>query len=162
LHGVNLFLAAAAIMSVLPADVHAELTQLLQALQSADNGVRSQAEEHLANNWTAPRPEMLLMGLAEQVQGAESNAIRSFAAVIFRRISSKTRKMDTGETVDMMLSLSKDQAAVIRQKLLETLGTETDRAVRNKISDAVAELARQYTENSKSPSTRWNPRLCLT
>lgn len=48
----------------------------------------------------------------------------------------------------MMLSLAKDQAAVIRQKLLETLGTEADRGVRNKISDAVAEVARQYTENS--------------
>jgi uncharacterized protein YhjY with autotransporter beta-barrel domain len=68
-------------MSVLPADVHAELNQLLQALQSADNGVRSQAEEHLANNWTAPRPEMLLMGLAEQVQGAESNAVNITTAL---------------------------------------------------------------------------------
>ena len=47
-----------------------------------------------------------------------------------------------------MLSLAKDQAAVIRQKLLETLGIEADRGVRNKISDAVAEVARQYTENS--------------
>ncbi|KFA65338.1 hypothetical protein S40285_07161 [Stachybotrys chlorohalonatus IBT 40285] len=135
-------------MSVLPADVHAQLTQLLQALQSPDNAVRSQAEEHLAVNWTASRPEVLLMGLAEQVQGAESNAIRSFAAVIFRRIASKTRKTDAGDNVDMMLSLAKDQAAVIRQKLLETLGTEADRGVRNKISDAVAEVARQYTENN--------------
>jgi importin-5 len=49
----------------------------------------------------------------------------------------------------MFLSIAKDQAAVIRQKLLETLGAETDRAVRNKISDAVAEVARQYTENSQ-------------
>lgn len=37
---------------------------------------------------------------------------------------------------------------VIRQKLLETLTTETDRMVRNKISDAVAEVARQYADNS--------------
>lgn len=62
-------------MSLLPADVHAELTQLLQALQSADNGIRSQAEEHLQNNWTVARPEVLLMGLAEQVQGAGDNAV---------------------------------------------------------------------------------------
>jgi importin-5 len=50
----------------------------------------------------------------------------------------------------MFISLAKDQAAVIRQKLLETLGSETDRAVRNKISDAIAEVARQYTDNSVS------------
>lgn len=64
-------------MSLLSADVHAELTQLLQALQSADNGIRSQAEEHLQNNWTGARPEVLLMGLAEQVQGAGDNAVRT-------------------------------------------------------------------------------------
>ncbi|KJZ76203.1 hypothetical protein HIM_04285 [Hirsutella minnesotensis 3608] len=135
-------------MSLLPADVHAELTQLLQALQSADNGIRSQAEEHLQNNWTSARPEVLLMGLAEQIQGAGDNATRSYAAVIFRRISSKTRKIESGENVDMFCSLSEDQATVIRQKLLETLATETDRTVRNKISDAVAEVARQYTESN--------------
>lgn len=66
---------AAAIMSLLSADVHAELTQLLQALQSADNATRSQAEEHLQNNWTNSRPEVLLMGLAEQVQGAGDNVV---------------------------------------------------------------------------------------
>lgn len=62
-------------MSILPPDVHAELNQLLQALQSSDNTIRSQAEEHLQNNWTGSRPEVLLMGLAEQVQGAGDNAV---------------------------------------------------------------------------------------
>lgn len=51
--------------------------------------------------------------------------------------------------MDVFYSLAKDQAAVIRQKLLETLGAEPDRIVRNKISDAVAEVARQYTDNSE-------------
>jgi hypothetical protein len=55
-------------MSILPPEVHNELTQLLQALQSSDNSIRTQAEEHLQNNWTLTRPEVLLMGLAEQVQ----------------------------------------------------------------------------------------------
>lgn len=59
-------------MSMLPPDVHNELGQLLQALQSPDNSTRSQAEDHLQNNWTASRPELLLMGLAEQI-GAASN-----------------------------------------------------------------------------------------
>ncbi|RSL65738.1 hypothetical protein CEP53_003574 [Fusarium sp. AF-6] len=136
-------------MSLLPPDVHAELSQLLQALQSSDNSIRSQAEEHLQNNWTATRPEVLLMGLAEQIQAAGDNATRSFAAVIFRRISSKTRKIESGDNVDLFLSLAKDQAAVIRQKLLETLAAESERLIRNKISDAVAEVARQYTETGE-------------
>lgn len=62
-------------MSILSADIHAELSRLLQGLQSADNGVRSQAEEHLQNNWTNSRPEVLLMGLAEQIQVAGDNAV---------------------------------------------------------------------------------------
>ncbi len=53
--------------SVLAPNVQAELAQLLQALQSRDNHVRSQAEEHLQNNWTSTQPEVLLMGLAEQI-----------------------------------------------------------------------------------------------
>ncbi|KAI5460274.1 armadillo-type protein [Mariannaea sp. PMI_226] len=139
-------------MSMLPPDVHAELTQLLQALQSPDNSIRSQAEDHLQTNWTSSRPEVLLMGLAEQISAASNNntATRSFAAVIFRRISSKTRKIETGENLDLFFSLAKDQAAAIRQKLLESLANENERLVRNKISDAVAELARQYSENGDS------------
>jgi hypothetical protein len=48
------------------------------------------------------------------------------------------------------MSIPAEQAAAIRQKVLEALGSETDRNVRNKISHAVAELARQYTENSEA------------
>jgi hypothetical protein len=55
---------------MLPPEVTAEMAQLLQALQSPDNNIRSQAEEHLQNNWTSTRPEILLMGLAEQVSAA--------------------------------------------------------------------------------------------
>jgi hypothetical protein len=54
----------------------------------------------------------------------------------------------------MFFSIAKDQAVAIRQRLLVTLGEEPDRAVRNKISYAVAEVARQYIENSQLPMTR--------
>jgi len=49
----------------------------------------------------------------------------------------------------MFISLSKDHAILIRTKLLENLVQESDRNVRNKISDAVAEVGRQYSENSQ-------------
>jgi hypothetical protein len=65
------------VMSMLPPEVSAELTQLLQALQSPDNSIRSQAEDHLQNNWTATRPEILLMGLAEQIAGAPDLSVIS-------------------------------------------------------------------------------------
>ncbi|CAK7562739.1 MAG: importin subunit beta-3 [Sporothrix epigloea] len=136
-------------MSLLPPELGVELSQLLQALQSADNAIRSQAEDHLQNNWTASRPEVLLMGLAEQIGSQATNSFRSFAAVLFRRIASKTRKNDQGETVEIFISLPTPQTQVIRQKLLEVLSAEADRSVRNKISDAIAEVARQYTDNDQ-------------
>jgi Trp operon repressor len=72
---------------------------------------------------------------------------RSFAAVIFRRIASKTRKTDTGNSLELFLTISQDQAYAIRQKLLEALGNEKEKTVRNKIGDAVAEIAREYSDN---------------
>ncbi|KAK3690008.1 armadillo-type protein [Podospora appendiculata] len=138
-------------MSILPAEINAELGQLLQALQSPDNSVRSQAEDHLQVNWTSTRPELLLMGLVEQIAISTNDvSIRSFAAVIFRRIASKTRKTPASENTDMFISLTTEQALTIREKLLETLVAETDRAARNKISDAVAEVGRQYADNNDS------------
>ncbi|KAM7221543.1 Armadillo-type fold [Rhypophila decipiens] len=138
-------------MSLLPPDATAELSQLLQALQSPDNRHRAEAEEHLQNNWTITRPEVLLMGLVEHITAhRDSPAARSFAAVIFRRIAIKTRKTPTAENTDMFISLNPQDALAIRSKLLETLVAETERPVRNKISDAVAEIARQYSENGDS------------
>jgi hypothetical protein len=137
-------------MSMLGPEVHAELTELLRALQSPDNQMRTQAEELLQNNWSNPRPAILLMGLAEQMEASSDIGIRSFAAVIFRRISSKQRKNDQGEMMYTFLIIDTEQAAAIRQKLLVTLVSERDKNVRNKISDAVAELARQYAEEDIS------------
>lgn len=55
----------------------------------------------------------------------------------------------------MFMSLQKEQAHYIRTKLLENLLQEPDRDVRNKISDAVAEVGRQYSDNSAQPLTRF-------
>lgn len=62
-------------MSLLPPEVHSALSQLLRALTTADNTIRAQAEEQLNNDWILARPDVLLMGLVEQIQGAEDNAV---------------------------------------------------------------------------------------
>jgi hypothetical protein len=62
-------------MSVLPAEVNAQLAQLLHQLQSADNNIRSQAEDVLQNQWTSQRPEWLLMGLAEQIANSTDASV---------------------------------------------------------------------------------------
>lgn len=75
---LSLFLLSsrpAKMSSLLPPDVHSALSQLLTALSSADNVVRSQAEEQLNNDWVPNRRDVLLMGLAEQLQGAEAESV---------------------------------------------------------------------------------------
>jgi importin-5 len=52
--------------------------------------------------------------------------------------------------VELFLSLQQEQAYVIRQKLLEALAAESTNTVRNKIGDAVAEIAREYSDSSAS------------
>ncbi len=62
-------------MSVLPQEVHTALDQLLGGLQSTDNAVRSAAEERLNTEWVQQRPDMLLVGLVEQMQGATEDGV---------------------------------------------------------------------------------------
>lgn len=64
-------------MSLLPPEVHTALIQLLQGLQSTDNNARTQAEEQLATEWTNQRPDVLLMGLTEQMQGSQDEGVSS-------------------------------------------------------------------------------------
>ena len=54
-------------MSAVGIDVHNALGPLLAALPSPDNAIRSQAEAELQKDWVAARPEVLLMGLVEQM-----------------------------------------------------------------------------------------------
>jgi hypothetical protein len=62
-------------MSALGAEIHQALSQLLQGLQSPDNVLRTQAESHLNDEWAQSRPEVLLMGLSEQIEGADDPAV---------------------------------------------------------------------------------------
>ncbi|KAJ5585085.1 uncharacterized protein N7459_004885 [Penicillium hispanicum] len=137
-------------MSLLPPEVHTALSQLLRALSTPDNAVRSQAEDQLNNEWVQNKPDILLMGLAEQIGGAEDTLTRAFSAVLFRRIATKTRKDPaTGEAKEVFLSLPNEQRVAIREKLVTCLTTESVTDVRKKVGDAVAEVARQYTDNGE-------------
>ena len=50
------------------------------------------------------------------------------------------------EPTELFLSLLQPQQVAIRQKLLQCLGNEALPHVRNRVGDAVAEIARQYSE----------------
>ena len=64
-------------MALLPPEVHAALSELLPRLQTADNVARSSAEQQLSEEWEVPRPDVLLIGLSEQMQGAQDQAVCS-------------------------------------------------------------------------------------
>lgn len=78
---------------------------------------------------------------------------RSFAAVLFRKMSTKTRWIagEDSESKEQFLLLQVPQKTVIRQKLLECLQSEGLPQVRHKVGDAVAEIARQYSDNGVIP-----------
>lgn len=70
--------------------------------------------------------------------------------MLFRRLASKSKKTATGESKELFLTLSNEAKLAIRSKLLECLAAEQISHVRNKIGDAVAEIARQYTDNGRA------------
>jgi hypothetical protein len=73
---------------------------------------------------------------------------RSFSAVLFRRIAARSTKIpNTNESKELFFALSQDQRVAIRQRLLQSLSSESLAHVRNKIGDAVAEIAGQYADN---------------
>ncbi len=63
-------------MSLLPPEIHAALATLLQNLSSADNATRTLAEERLNNEWFNRRPDVLLVGLVEQIQQSQDTSVR--------------------------------------------------------------------------------------
>ncbi|KAI1948004.1 importin subunit beta-3 [Ophidiomyces ophidiicola] len=137
-------------MSILPPEIHTALSQLLLGLATPDNLVRTQAEERLNNEWVQERPDVLLMGLAEQLHAAEDSNTRTFAAVLFRRIAARSVKdPNSTDSRRLFFTLSPDHRIAIRQKLLQALNGESVSNVRNKVGDAVAAIAEQYTESGE-------------
>ncbi|CCX33785.1 armadillo-type protein [Pyronema domesticum] len=128
--------------SELPPDVVASLQQLLQGLAATDNAIRSSAEEVLNNDWIATKPDMLLSGLAEQIRNSTA---RSFSAVLFRRLASKAQLNDSN-TQELYIACQPTIKIYIRNTLLQAFAQETDGLTRNKIGDAIAEVARQLAD----------------
>ncbi|KAF3080795.1 hypothetical protein TWF569_003879 [Orbilia oligospora] len=131
--------------SILP-----ELEQLLGALTSSDNAARSRAEEVLATEWVGQRPEMLMYGLASlsTVRTNSNPSSRSFAAVLFRRMASKTVKKP--EPRDLFISIDRDTQQQVQNILIQCFADETDHQVRNKIGDAIADIARQIYDDERA------------
>lgn len=81
-------------MSLLPPEVHSALSQLLQGLQASENTTRSEAEAQLNGEWVQKRPEILLMGLSEQIRGSEDAAVRNLFSQLISRCTNGFYELD--------------------------------------------------------------------
>ncbi|KAK9451448.1 armadillo-type protein [Limtongia smithiae] len=133
-------------MSSLPADATAALLVLLQALTSADNNTRSNAETSLNNEWIGQRLDMLLLGLAEQTLANPDQTMRSFSAVLFRRIASKQPQDSDTLASRLIDKLSPEVRTTIKGIFLQALANEQVNDVRHKICDTISELTIGATE----------------
>lgn len=68
-------------MSVLAPEIHTALAALLKGLQSSDNVERTNAEDQLNREWAGERPDVLLMGLSEQIELAQDTSVSTGATV---------------------------------------------------------------------------------
>lgn len=73
--------------------------------------------------------------------------------MLFRRIAGRSVKdPNSTDTRRLFFTLSPEQRLAIRQKLLQALNGESVSNVRNKVGDAVAAIAEQYTDSGESES----------
>lgn len=143
-------------MSHIPADVQGSLAELVAYLASADNQLRSKAEQNLDSEWSSGNQvEMLLLYLAETASSSPDATIQAFCAVLFRRVAMKSPKdwsNVTDRTIDVISEPVRQQ---IRSVLLAGFLSVTSKQIRHKLADAIAEVAK---EDSSPPGT-WNDLL---
>ena len=70
-------------MSLIGQQLTTALATLLKGLQSAENITRKHAEDGLQRDWVDKQPEILLMGLAEQMQGSKDLSVSSDSSGIW-------------------------------------------------------------------------------
>ncbi|KAH3667090.1 hypothetical protein WICMUC_005437, partial [Wickerhamomyces mucosus] len=130
-------------MAQLTPEITNALLELLNGLSSADNSLRSQAEKILNETWCQKdRVDILLVFLADQAVGGSSDALKAFAAVLLRRISIKTPPKMVSVTERTISSVNGHALIQIRQSLLKGFVSPQSNNVRHKLSDAIAEIAK--------------------
>ncbi|KAI9597109.1 importin subunit beta-3 [Syncephalis fuscata] len=123
----------------------AQLRQLLGHLVSVDNIQRSQAEQQLDQFWMAQQADALLLGLTHLCRHDSAADIRSFSAVLFRRLAFKSppkTAVEAGDTLAVATwdAVSNETRIRCMQELLLSLKDEPTSSVLHKLSDTIAEV----------------------
>ncbi|KAG0325589.1 hypothetical protein BGZ99_000415 [Dissophora globulifera] len=145
-------------MTSIPQESLHQLLQVVTDLNSNENNIRSNAETLLANEWVARQPDALLVGLAQLTRTSEVANLRSLAAVLTRRVAFKSAPHQASVSPiaiagDLTLWEVTQEAsrASVKSQLLESLSQESDRSVRNKVCDTIAEVARDSIKGQPWP-----------
>ncbi|KAK9729082.1 importin subunit beta-3 [Basidiobolus ranarum] len=139
--------------SVTP-DVISQLVELLKSLVSNDNMLRSHAEDHLNTFWAVQQPDMLLQALVQLIRTSEDVHLRSFSAVLLRRLSFKP--LPNQKSSDNMVSpwdiVQPETRNIVKTELLQSLSSESDVTVRHKLCDTISEVVK----GALSRGEQWN------
>lgn len=136
-------------MSSVTPEINSALLELLQGLSSADNNTRVAAETHLNSVWSGKdRVDVLLLFLSQQAASGANDALKSFAAVLFRRIAIRSPpKMKS--VMERTISIVNEQTlAEIRSNFLQGFISQQSNNVRHKLADVIAELAKDDVPGS--------------
>ncbi|KND04212.1 uncharacterized protein SPPG_01645 [Spizellomyces punctatus DAOM BR117] len=127
-----------------------QLAQVLSQLASADNVVRSAAEEQL-NTQLGNQPDILLSALAHMTRQHPDLHLRSFSAILLRRLALKqAANAPKNQNVTYYVWIGEGPRTYIQTELLESLKGEQQSVVRRKVADTVAELARHMLEKGST------------
>ncbi|KAI1316705.1 hypothetical protein EDD11_009594 [Mortierella claussenii] len=143
-------------------DVLQPLLKVLTNLVSSDNAVRAAAETQLNLDWMVKNPDALLSGLAYFTRHSNESDLRSFTAVLTRRVAFKASEsqdsgsssppigstgasavtiVGTGETT-LWEVVQEETRINVKSQFLDSLMQETHQSVRNKVCDTIAEMSR--------------------
>lgn len=133
-------------MSAQP-EISTALSTLLQGLMATDNETRSAAERALEDEWRLEQKvSILLLFLADSAVNGANDTIKSFSAVLFRRLAIRSPK-DFGSVTERTFNvLPKESKEPIKASLLNGFRSEGSSLVRRRLADAIAEVAREDTD----------------
>lgn len=135
-------------------DATQALVALLEALTSPDNATRSSAEKYLNEDWLVNRPGALLLGLATQAGEAPQPALRSFCAVLLRKIAPKDAPNAPDDSDDTVWDrCDADAQSQIKALILRAFAKENESSVRHKLADLIAEFT-QFTNDPWAEATQ--------
>ncbi|XP_006460617.1 hypothetical protein AGABI2DRAFT_220702 [Agaricus bisporus var. bisporus H97] len=132
--------------SVVPAEITAELTQILSNLVQGDNDIRQNAEQAV-NERLAQTPELYLLALAQFAILAELDVMRSFSLVLLRRLLFRLAPAAAANPHQPRLTLydhlSSNTLSTLQRLLLHSLSHERAPDVRKKAVDTITDLSKQ-------------------